>query len=404
MKDSKEIGQQIVAEAALYIRSSQRAIKEEQATLLQDITRLLESGSHDMTLDLIPGLVLKKIEDEILAATALDEAIKTNAQNKFTPHFGIKYNKLKTILEGVKELATDENISRILDGKLPLNYDNSIGDLLPTLGKEGAFWGTSEPTFLSTLLQLVHNVISSESLQTEESPIFHTFTCPDAFDTTDIVQSLFVDSGTNPVKINIPHSGYSFGGDRASDKKFKPQDCTSFIETCMQIKPSSASSVDLYLVKRTLNGQPLVVVNEDWLKSEGGLNTKLFSLNVGNPLPGDIWCVRKFSEAKSNESSFGFSGHAGIYLGREKDEIVTLAYNRDMPKIEGCGLERRAFEDNSSIREQFYLTRNDSSFDEQEDFAIFPYTVLGDLRGLTLHTDRIIDSEEPEIDLTGEDA
>jgi hypothetical protein len=124
---------------------------------------------------------------------------------------------------------------------------------------------------------------------------------------------------------------------------------------------------------------------------------KLFDVNTKIPQPGDILACRKFNESKPIDFSFGYGGHAGIYLGRDAETVVTLAYNRDMP-MEGFGIESRPYTANSSELDQFYLTRKDLDFTFSGE--VFPFENLGDLAALTAFVDSQI-SDEP-TKLTGD--
>ena len=122
---------------------------------------------------------------------------------------------------------------------------------------------------------------------------------------------MFVSVG-DTLKVTVPHSGYSYGGDRLNGKDLRPHDCTSFLEMSAQLTAGGASTPDLYLAKRVLSEQDLVVVNKSWLNTAGGSMVSLFDINTSTPKPGDVWAVRKFSESKAIDSSLGYSGHAGI--------------------------------------------------------------------------------------------
>lgn len=80
----------------------------------------------------------------------------------------------------------------------------------------------------------------------------------------------------------------------------------------------------------------------------------------------------------------------------QSGNIVTLSYNRDMPHIEGFGFEFREFEENSKVRDQFWLTRNSTNFKLTSD--AYPFNDLSDLAGLI----SFINSQIEESELSGE--
>jgi len=138
------------------------------------------------------------------------------------------------------------------------------------------------------------------------------------------------------------------------------EDCTSFLEKIVQLPNSSGSSADLYLAARYLGKQDISMAPSTWLDSTGGSLVKLFDISE-TPTHGDIVASRSFSTEKPEASSLGNAGHAGLFLGTNEDKIVTLAYNRDMPAIEGFGIELRPFED-STTKRTFFLKRNNIDF------------------------------------------
>ena len=404
-------GQKIITHAAKHMRNTQHQIKEEQDQLLALMNFLQENQeSFDFTFDNLPALVQASLESETLSVQTFNQAVAANKAAGCSPHFGVRTHKLLEILEGTKELATEQNIGRILDGTYAAGYDNSVTKSLPIIAEKNGFWGTSKPTFSTTLMQVMSHVIMGMPVGvTEHLATLHTFQLPKEFDATLLVKSsLFINIDGPSVALTIPHSGYSFGGDRLNSKEFRPQDCTSFLEMTAQLPENGASTADLYLAKRVLSKQSLVVVDESWLESAGGQMVKLFDVNQGAPKPGDIWACRKFSEARPIDSSLGCGGHAGIYLGRDKENVVTLAYNRDMPHMEGFGVESRATEHkSSSTKDPFLLTRRDTDFTPSRE-AVYPFKNLSDIAGLTAFVDAQITKEssyspveEPELELSG---
>lgn len=124
--------------------------------------------------------------------------------------------------------------------------------MLPELGKMDSFWETSKPTFLTTLLETIHFLVTGKASDSSISAIFHTFNCPKEFTSSGLTSSLFVNVEES-AKVTIPHSGYSFGEDRLNDKHFRPHDYTSFLKMSAQLTAGGASTADLYLTKRLLS-------------------------------------------------------------------------------------------------------------------------------------------------------
>ena len=76
-------------------------------------------------------------------------------------------------------------------------------------------------------------------------------------------------------------------------------------------------------------------------------------------------------------------------------------YNRDIPKIEGFGIESRVAEYNPETQFQCLLTRKDTDFTSFQE--AYPFKDLGDLFGLTRFVDAQIGpielDEEKEVEL-----
>jgi hypothetical protein len=385
MKKKKDTNSDIVYSAIYSVRSNQWKIQGNQYDLLKSLT-LLPELYKDFTFDNLGKESAKTLTNDLVGITSFNEAIKAQA-SVFTPSYGIKTNKIAEALNLALPLTTEENIGGILGGLLPPGYDNSIEKgVLPTLGAKDAYWGTSKPTAVTTLLRAAYYTVTKEKFgsgaSSDESSIFHTFDLPASYDPDAVLECSYLHKPGSVWQLTVPHSGYSFGGDRTSTKPYRAEDCTSFLEKIYQLPPSSGSSADLYLTARTLSAEDVTMAPPNWLESAGGWLVKLFDVSK-TPAPGDIVAARSFSAEKPQASSLGTGGHAGMFLGADKDEIVTIAYNRDMPAIEGFGLESRPFE-NSLAKCTFFLKRSDVNFVQKSDDWSFDFR---DLNGFVSNID-----------------
>ncbi|MBA2628558.1 MAG: hypothetical protein H0U78_00790 [Rickettsiaceae bacterium] len=378
MAKKKDTNSDIVYSAIYSVRSNQWEIQDNQYNLLKSLVSLPELYK-DFTFDNLGKETVKTITNDLVAITSFNEAIKAQA-SVFTPSYGIKTNKIAEALNLALPLTTEGNIGRILGGLLPPGYDNSIEKgVLPTLGAKDAYWGTSKPTTVTTLLRAAYYTVTKEKFgsgsSSDESSIFHTFDLPASYNPVTVLECSYLHKPGSVWQLTVPHSGYSFGGDRASTKQYRAEDCTSFLEKIYQLVPSSGSSADLYLTARTLRAEDVTMAPSNWLESAGGSLVKLFDVSK-TPAPGDIVAARTFSPEKTQASSLGTGGHAGIFLGVDKDEIITIAYNRDMPAMEGFGLESRPFE-NSLTKRTLFLKRTDVDFiHESKDDLSFDFRDL----------------------------
>lgn len=370
-----------VRKAVEEIRTTQYQIKSDQERILNEI-KILHETSPDFCFDNLLELAGKQINKDLELAQQFNAAIKPYTGIEIG--HGIKFNKLHDIFELINSegIISYENMSAILNGNMPSGYDNSItvGEL-PALGKENAYWGTSKPTLITAFLDAVRYCIDKKSIieayDTEESAIFHNFNLPDnVVESVSALGSRFVNqaSGNKSYTLTIPHSGYSFGGARDSAKKFKPHDCTSFLEQTYALPAKSGSSIDLYLAHLNL-GKDITLNPDGWCESLSGGLVKLFDVSDHKPEPGDIIVTRKYAHNGSNspQDCLKGGGHAAIYIGEEESTgmVTTLAFNRNMPSKEGFGVEVSNFSD-SQVRCFLHRNKNSISSFYHEEHDQYP--------------------------------
>lgn len=173
------------------MRKTQYSMNKEQNDLLDFIKLLQKDSAYAVfAFDNLPELVRKTLESEMGSAGNFGIVVTSNKESGCVAHFGIRTNKLSEALEGASIIATDSNISGILGGNFPSG--NSIGKSLPVLGVKESFWGTSKPTFLTTLLETISFSITGETSDSSASAIFHTFSCPEGFDSTGLEDSAYL--------------------------------------------------------------------------------------------------------------------------------------------------------------------------------------------------------------------
>ena len=319
MAKEKNTNGDIIYSAIYSVRSNQWKIQDNQYDLLKLLT-LLPELYKDFTFDNLGKESVKTLTNDLVGIASFNEAVKAQAEI-FSYCYGIKTNKIAEALNLALPLTTEENISRILGGLLPSGYDNSIEKgVIPILGAEGAYWGTSQPTAITTLLRAAYYTVTKEKFGSgsslDESSIFHTFDLPASYNPSTVLECSYLHKPVSVWQLTVPHSGYSFGGDRASTKQFRPEDCTSFLEKIYQLVPSSGSSADLYLAARTLSAEDVTMAPSNWLDSASGSLVRLLKVSK-EPTPGEIVASRTFSEEKPQASSLGSGGHTGMFLGAD---------------------------------------------------------------------------------------
>lgn len=287
MAKTKNNNDSIVYSAIYSVRSNQWKIQNDQYDLLTSV-RSLPDLYKDFTFDNLDKGTITTITNDLSGITSFNEAVKAQATT-FIPYYGIKTNKIAEALKLALPLTTEENVSKLMNGSLPSGYDNSIEKgVLPVLGADSSYWGTSKPTAVTTLLRAAYYTVTKQKFgsgsSSDESGIFHTFNLPETYDPSTVLECSYLNKPSTVWQLTVPHSGYSVGGDRASLKQFRVEDCTSFLEKIVQLPNSSGSSADLYLAARYLGKQDISMAPSSWLDSTGGSLVKLFVYQRHLPL------------------------------------------------------------------------------------------------------------------------
>ncbi len=86
------------------------------------------------------------------------------------------------------------------------------------------------------------------------------------------------------------------------------------------------------------------LVSPQWATSEVGEEMiKRFKPVQEEPKLGDIFVYRMFKTPEpgksADEKNEGIAGHMGIFMGKSGKNIVAISDSRDMPKLEGYGIQ-----------------------------------------------------------------
>ena len=290
----------------------------------------------------------------------------------------------------------DENfILDLAQGKMPKDFDNNIeAGKLPLLGSN-EFWGSSKSTILSTAATYVNMVINeqflNETLDLQKSSIAHAFELPDLFQTESVNNYIY--DHEQKKYFSFFHSGYSFGGSRGDKKEFGPQDCGTIIENYYltnKLAPQcTATTADLLCIHYSHIKPTHKSIRSDW--SGRPELVKIFSVNKDkDDAIGSIYFWRNFNEKYPEATTLGSSGHTAIILGQNNEhEFVTIGVNRDMPKIEGFGLQSFSIDNKQENQKSFILDPTDLVLSQEEfkGFSDIHYTGLSDLAGVVNYFD-----------------
>lgn len=295
--------------------------------------------------------------------------------------YSVKTHKTELILQGTESLIKD-HFYDLLDGKPIAGGYSYHQNTITVLGEDNVstIWGNSKGTYLKTALMYMVAQAYREQSKTfgcfgmnwfDQSAIAHIAPLP----------SLQVDysdfSFVSTYKVNdvlsqgliIPHSGYAFGGMRdepryPTGKLHGPQDCSSWIAKVTK-SPAAYSTADQLCAYRQLLAQPSFIP-EGWdqnldaqhlLKSYNPVIVQDLQTDIR---PGQVFCLRRFNQTDPSMSeTLGVGGHTAMVLGIQNNNIVTLGYNRDMPKMEGFGIQEFSCSDEPYKMKMLFNIKSD---------------------------------------------
>lgn len=114
----------------MYMRKTQYTMSTEQNKLLKLIKLLVEDPKYaELAFDNLSSQSKKTLESKTLSVENLNKAILSNKEQGCLAHIGIRTNKLADVLEGASKIATNNNILRIIEGKLPNDFNNDLDTL-----------------------------------------------------------------------------------------------------------------------------------------------------------------------------------------------------------------------------------------------------------------------------------
>lgn len=340
----------ILASAIAEMRARQVAIKKEQDTLLSMNLIKLEELPDLSGETLVKQVKLALAQDHEYMVLFNEKLDRLSLQEQAKVPFAVRFNKMAMVIESVRTTifeTEEENIMKIANGKLPFGLENAIGEF-PVLGA-GNFWGTSKTTFLSYAILAVNFALHGTTMQDLPltSAITHVSPLPSSISLDPKCRfSYYSQIGVDQCFcFGYVHSGYSFGAYRGEEQKlhynkqFGPEDCSSWVAkiTNSQILFSTADQLCSYRTQIKTGFVPA-----GWLTSQEARDMVLrydAVISTNDIQPGDIFFCRKFRQSQNPNLSIGTGGHTAIVLNKSEDKLATLSFNREMPFMEGFGIE-----------------------------------------------------------------
>lgn len=399
---SKSVKPETLALKAIFdVRKVQYAMQREQNKLLELNKKIYEQNYTDVTIDNLAKQIRINNANDLLAIEAFNNLIKPCIEIPF----GVGYNYMAQILTEISSLP-EEILINLTMGKSVQNFDNyiTLGNL-PVLG-EGNFWGSSLSTFYSAALGIINMTLRGASIEKcidlTKSAVAHSFKMPADFDPKLIQQNNYIyQNESGQIIFSVFHSGYSFGGSYNDPKQYAPQDCGTFVGRqymARKLLPkATTSTADLLHAysQYTDPGNPYLG-KEEWSKCPSSEIVKLFDVNKSQSMIGSTYFYRRFNENAPEKTTVGTSGHTAIIIGKDTfGNFVTIGANRDMPKMEGYGLQTFSSSEPEVTGSQVYkrvhiLDPTDKVLLQTEfkRFSEIEYKGLGDLREIVNYFDK----------------
>jgi hypothetical protein len=337
------------------------------------------------------GLSVGDFEDQVLKRIHRDLEI-INAFNKMLESskteekdFSIKLCKQNELLEIISagEEIVQEHIEDMVNGILPEEFKKSLSQIT-TLERNkqneiisGSFKPTSfKGAIITMLVTLQGEHANSSTLKLPKkgnrnwldySTVFHTIPMPKKINVSSPHPDFksftyYYKDATSPSQgeLVFPHSGYFPDGNNVRNPNkgiSNPEDCSSWVFHQILKAQYPITSFDVTQFFRRQTGLGLYDKNYSKTREYYWLNSAFIPLSTKNfqsaIKPGFLLCIRR-PDAEGvviPSKNYGASGHVAIALFATDTHIFALACTRDVPLMEGVGIQKLSLkrEKNSDI-------------------------------------------------------
>lgn len=355
------IVQQALSESKAYAEQ----LYADQQMLLSQNAALWTFRQDNMSLEVLQEKVLCRIESDLAYVQTLNQELLNYAPSEGGVTWSLATNKMENILFHAREIVeNDQYFSAIVHGHFPAPFDTAppfpviLGDLTTP-------YGNSQSSYLSAAIVEVYLTLQNiDEIQTDlpniqdsfswidQSALAHVTPIPTdiSLDASFVSHfSFYFSDNITPQGFMFIHSGYAFGGQRfetryQDGKEFGPEDCSSWIAKLLQSDFLFSTVDQLYTYRMSLDEQSRGYVDPEWLQQPDAQVMQLLSpIIIEDPFTdihaGQVFTLRSFENENHLDSS-GIGGHTTLVLGmRENGNVVTLGYARNMPLIEGFGIQ-----------------------------------------------------------------
>lgn len=306
--------------------------------------------------------IIEKLRNDLVYVQSLNAILLKKVKLFPDMTWSLKTNKMEIVLKGTLD-CIERYFDTICSGEVPEMYQFSA-DNITVLGNQKGAKGNSKETFFKTAILAIFLHFKSSTIAQlpgknkkswiDESSLAHVTPLPSNFNLTQEIPnsencSLFFSDAQTEQGFVFTHSGYAFGGHR-NEKRYPkgkvhgPEDCSSGVSDFTNCACQASTMELLFSYRHKTRSQEFI--RKEWLDSSAcqTLDSTYDPVIVRDPTrdikPGDIYCLRRFKPNESMTNSEGVGGHTALIVGTASNgTMLTLGYNRDMPKLEGFGLQ-----------------------------------------------------------------
>ena len=342
--------------------------------------RFKKSG---LSVDVFEDRVLKRIHRDLEIIDAFNKRLESATRDEKDDGYKLcKQSQLLEIISGSEDIVK-EHIGDMVKGILPEEFEKSLSKIT-TLERNkendiisGSFKPTCFKAAIVTMLVALNGDHANASklylpkkrdrMWKDYSIVFHTIPMPKNINKSSIHPDFesftyYYKDATSPSQgeLGFPHSGY-FSDGHGARNPYKgisnPEDCSSWVFYQILNAKYWVTSYDVMQFFRIKTGVGMRDRNYTNTRKYVWLNsvlTPVLTPDVQTFIkPGYLLCIRRPEEdgVVIPSKNYGVRGHLAIALFATNTHIIALACTRDVPLMEGVGIQRISLkkEKNSDI-------------------------------------------------------
>jgi hypothetical protein len=320
--------------------------------------------------------VLKRIRRDLEIINAFNKRLESaNRYEKDNGYELCKQNRLLEIISRSEDIVK-EHIEDMVNGILPKEFEESLSKITKLeTDKEneiisGSFKTTCFKGAIVTMLVALNGDHTNAStlnlpkknnrIWVDYSIVFQAIPLPKKINKSSIHPDFesftyYYKDATSPSQgeLGFPHSGYFPVGHGASNPHkgiSNPEDCSSWVFHQIINTKYWVTSYDVMQFFRIKTGVGLFDRNYANTRKYGWLNSVLTPVLTSDLQtfikPGNLLCIRwpEKDGVVIRSENYGLFGHVAIALFATDTHIFALACTRDVPRMEGVGIQKISLE------------------------------------------------------------